>query len=76
MEGGNTAKFLKDFTRERFRLYTVPYLLLCSYIQMDIKGGVKNFRRKILSVDINEVTDGLVGLDRERNFVCENVCGL
>ena len=25
--------------------------------QMDIKGGVTNFRRKILSIDINELTD-------------------
>ena len=28
-----------------------------STFQMDIKGGVTNFRRRILSVDINQVTD-------------------
>ena len=26
-------------------------------LQMDIKGGVTNFRRRILSIDINQITD-------------------
>ena len=27
-------------------------------LQMDIKGGVTNFRRRILSIEISEITDG------------------
>lgn len=43
----------------RVRYFQASFLFIyCFFFQMDIKGGVTNFRRRILSIDINEVTDG------------------